>query len=153
MPTYRELKEKHQAEVNELPIYWAFGDKQWRDLLEKLGMTEEQAKTELVVMLGGIVRKCDAKHILDTLARHRQEMQEAMKDLEFFKSAVLYEMRNHEYGINMQADWDVINALGFNVKYSDGNELIDCKMTEEQKKVYLKARREYFRLADEKEWF
>ena len=86
--------------------------------------------------------------------RQAKEMDEAMKDIEFFKSAALYEMCNHEYGINMQADWDVINALGFNVEYSDGGELEKCaEMTEEQKAAYLEARKEYYRLAEENEWF
>ena len=154
MPTtYKELREKQQAEVNELPIYWAFGDKQWKNLLERLELTEEQAETELVGLLGGIVRRCDVKSILDTLARLREEMKQAMTDLLFFKSAVVYEMCNHEYAINWQADYDVINALGFNVEYSDGNELADCDMSAEQKRTYLEAKREYIQLANEKEWF
>lgn len=151
--TYKELREKHQAEVNKLPLYWAFSNDQWVKLLAELGLTEEQAQNELCNLLGGIARKSDVKYIVDTLARHRKEMSEAMKDLEFFKSAAVYEMCNHEYAINWQADYDVINALGFDVEYSDGNELANCGMTEEQKDVYRQARKEYYKLANENDWF
>ena len=80
----------------------------------------------------------------DEKEEYRRELEEAMKDIEFFKSAVLYEMRNHEYGINWQGDWDVINALGFTVEYSGGRELVDCPMSEEQKKAYREVRQKYY---------
>lgn len=151
--TYNEMIRRHNEEVSKLPMYWAFGDKQWKELLEKLGLTENNCKEHLVSMFGAIVRKEDAAMIKDTLSRHHAEIQKAMKDLEFFEEAVLYEMGNYEYAINGQGDYDVINALGFNVEYSDGNELADCNMSDEQKATYLKARKRHYKMAIENEWF
>lgn len=142
--TYAELKNRQQEEVNKLPLYWAFNDSQWEGVLKELGLTEANYKKHLASFHSAIVRKTDIPMIVATLARHRKEMSEAMQDIEFFKSAVLYEMRNHEYGINWQGDYDVINALGFDVRYSDGNELIECKMSDEQKRAYREVRQKYY---------
>lgn len=142
--TYTELRDRQQKEVNALPIYWAFGDDQWRKLLNELGLTEDNYKEHLIGYLGGIVRKTDAPMITETLKRHHDEMSTAMQDIEFFKQAVLYEMRNHEYGINLQGDYDVINALGYNVRYSDGRELAECNMSDQQKKAYREVKSKYY---------
>jgi hypothetical protein len=142
--TYAELKERQQEEVNKLPLFWAFNESQWKQVLLETCLTEANYKKHLVNYHSAIVRKVDIPMIEATMGRHRRELEEAMKDIEFFKSAVLYEMRNHEYGINWQGDWDVINALGFTVKYSDGRELVDCPMSEEQKKAYREVRQKYY---------
>ena len=142
--TYRELKDRQQEEVNALPIYWAFSNSQWEKLLDELGLTEENYKEHLVNCFGGIARKTDMPMITETLKRHHEEVKEAMQNIEFFKDAVLYEMRNHEYGINWQGDYDVINALGFEVRYSDGRELAECNMSEVQKQTYRAVRGRYY---------
>jgi hypothetical protein len=151
--TYKEINKRHQDEINKLPLYWAFGKDQWLNLLAELGLTEENAAEHLVNAFGAIVRKEDVPMIAETLERHHAEMQEAMKDLEFFEEATLYEMNNHEYAINLQGDYDVINALGFDVEYSDGNELAECSMTDEQKVAYLRARNRHNKMAIDNEWF
>lgn len=142
--TYSELKNRQQEEVNKLPLYFAFGEDQWKRLLNELGLTEENCREHLVNYHMAIVRKVDIPKIDEVFNRHTQELEQAMQDIEFFKSAVLYEMRNHEYGINWQGDYDVINALGFPVRYSDGNELIECTMSDEQKRAYREVRQKYY---------
>ena len=150
---YSEFRERQQDEVNKLPMYWAFSESQWEKLLKDLGLTEENCKDNLTTFAGAIVRKSDLTMIQETFARLDKEKDEAFKDIEFFKDAAVYEMCNHEYGINMQGDWDVINSLGFTVRYSDGRELDECPMSDEQKAAYLEARKEYYRLADENGWY
>lgn len=150
---YAEFRERQQDEVNKLPMYWAFSESQWDKLLKELGLTEENCKEHLTTFAGAIVRKSDLAMIQETFARLDKEKDEAFRDIEFFKDAAVYEMCNHEYSINMQGDWDVINSLGFTVRYSDGSELDECPMSDEQKSAYLEARKEYYRLADEKGWY
>ena len=67
----------------------------------------------------------------------------------FWKSAFLYEMFNHEYGINWQADYDVCSCFG-NVSgvrdYTDYEKLFDaCGFNDIQRQAYAAARREYFK--------
>ena len=79
---------------------------------------------------------------------------DAMGDnFEYWKSAFKYEMANHEYAINWQADWDTLSAFG-NIQYHghDENEVEqyfdELHFTETQRKAYWAARREYMREAN-----
>lgn len=80
-------------------------------------------------------------------AKLDQRYAETLDNFEYQKSAFLYEMYNHEYGINWQADWDVINCFA-TVPYKDaGTEwyLAQTGFTDVQKDAYREAKREYFR--------
>jgi hypothetical protein len=75
-------------------------------------------------------------------------------DYEYNKEAFLYEMRNHEYGINWQADYDVLSVFG-NISYcgeSCSNELENyfdqLKFSETRRRAYRDARRKYFAETD-----
>ena len=73
-------------------------------------------------------------------------------DVEYWKSAFLSEMYNHEYGINWQADFDVCSAFGdcSSVRdYEDIEELFTaCNFSDVQRTAYMAARREYAKNCD-----
>lgn len=143
--SYEKFKEREREEINNLPIYWAFTNRQWNELLIELGLTKENAKEHLCIYLGGIVFKKDIPMIRDILSRLAFMKEAYLENTTSFKEAVIYEMVNHEYAINWQGDYDVINALGFKTKYSDGNEIADSNMSEEQKKAYTEVKQEYLK--------
>ena len=66
---------------------------------------------------------------------------------EYWKSAFLREMFNHEYGINWQADFDVCSCFGncsSVANIDDLNALFDaCNFSDLQRAAYMAARREY----------
>ena len=66
---------------------------------------------------------------------------------EYWKNAFLYEMCNHEYGINWQGDFDVCSCFGdcSGVRdYDDIEELFNaCNFTDVQRAAYMDARCEY----------
>lgn len=66
---------------------------------------------------------------------------------EYWKSAFLREMFNHEYGINWQADFDVCSAFGncSGVRDYEGIEELftACKFSDVQRAAYMAARSEY----------
>lgn len=73
-------------------------------------------------------------------------MIEAEKDPEYMRSAFLYEMYNHEYGINWQADYDVLSCFG-NISYAEyniDNYFKQLNFSPEIKAAYMSARKEYF---------
>ena len=75
------------------------------------------------------------------------------ENAEYWKSAFLYEMYNHEYGINWQADYDVISCFctcsGVE-DYTDAEKLFSAVgFNEVQKAAYLAARREYYSALEE----
>ena len=110
---YLDLQKRHEKELAEFPIAYAFSDKQLEEALEKLGATKEECVT--VFGHGDIVKRTDAKAFLAMLKRHTDEVQEKLKnDKEFAEAAFLYEMDNHEYAINWSADEDVMSCFNLN---------------------------------------
>lgn len=107
---YLDLKKKHEKEVSEFPIAYAFNDKQLEEALAKLGATKEECVT--VFGHGDIVKRENAKPFIKMLERHTKEIkQRLIDDVEFAEAAFLYEMDNHEYFINWSADEDVMDCF------------------------------------------
>ena len=110
---YLDLQKKHQKELEEFPIAYAFNDKQLQEALEKLGATKEECVS--VFGHGDIVKRTDAKALFKLLEHHKKELREKMStDKELAYEALLYEMDNHEYAINWSADEDVLDSLSLN---------------------------------------
>lgn len=80
---------------------------------------------------------------------------ERENDFDVLKSAFIYEMYNHEYEINWQADFDVLSVWGI-ITYHDGDLAEELqsyfdqlKFNDTQRRAYLAARKEYLRLVNE----
>lgn len=87
------------------------------------------------------------KHHADLWIALMDEEKKLKDNFEYYKSAFLYEMYNHEYGINWQADWDTLSAFG-NIEWheDDVEKYFDeLKFTETQRKAYYAARAQYFK--------
>ena len=110
---YLELKKKHEKGFEEFPIAYAFNDEQLKEALEKLGATKDECIT--VFGHGDIVKRTDAKALIELMGRHVSELKQKLKDdVEFAEAAFLYEMDNHEYAINWSADEDVLDCFSIN---------------------------------------
>ena len=109
LKTYLDMQKRHQQEMNDFPIAYAFNDTQLDEALKKLGATVQECCT--VFNCGDIVKKTDRLALITMLNRHTEEIRNAMKDQEFAEVAFRYEMDNHEYAINMTGDEDVLDAL------------------------------------------
>lgn len=110
---YLDLKERQQKEFEDFPIAYAFNDEQLKEALNKLGATKEECIS--VFGHGDIVKRENAKPLIDMLDRHTKELHKKMRDdVEFAYAAFLYEMDNHEYAINWTADEDVLDCLSLN---------------------------------------
>ena len=104
---YLDLQKRHQKELEDFPIAYAFNDEQLKEALTKLNATREECVT--VFGHGDIVKRTDAKAFVDMLKRHTEEVKQKLRDdVEFAEAAFLYEMDNHEYAINWSADEDVL---------------------------------------------
>lgn len=70
---------------------------------------------------------------------------------DYWKDAFLKEMFDHEYGINWEADYNVISCFA-NVGYREDDDLTgyfkDAGFTETQKRAYIAARNEYYKKAN-----
>lgn len=120
MNAYRELNQKHQKEVDEFPMFFAFSDSQFEEGMKKLGL--KPTDTKMIYKLGstgGFYRKSDSQALHDMFARHRQEMADAIAADEtgegFIYDMFDYELANHEYAYT----WDLeptLDALGLTIE-------------------------------------
>lgn len=135
---YLDLKQRHQKEVEDFPIAYAFNGKQLKEAIEKLGATKYEVTT---LGYGTVIKKTDIPAFEELLEDHRHELKEAMKDKEFAYEAFSYEMDNHEYAINWSGDSDVLEC--FDLIYAQLDEL-------DLEEVYQRAAREHMKRA--REW-
>ena len=135
METYQEISERHQREVNELPLYWAFGSEQFRELLKKLGLTEEEAREQLCSFIGGsIVFIKDVPGIIGVLERHKKEMKEFRKKRKNLKAEMMASMADHEYGYTMDPS-ETLEALGISPE--------DLRKDRRLRRTWEEAKKEY----------
>jgi hypothetical protein len=135
---YLKLKGKHEKEMNDFPIAYAFDGKQLEEALEKLGATKEECVT--VFGHGDVMKKVDVPRFNAMLKRQDEELLEAMKDDDFAEGAFLYEMDNHEYAINWSGDEDVLACFNMNTAMLREMGLVDA---------YRRARHQHMKNAEE----
>lgn len=138
---YLDLKAKHEKEISDFPIAYAFSDEQLQEALKKLGATKEECVT--IFGHGDIVKKENAGRFIALLKRQTEEIKNTLiTDKLVAESAFLYEMDNHEYAINYDGDEDVLRCFGL-----DEEELIELGL----ERAYLRARNKHMEHA--REWF
>ena len=151
--TYVEYKKKIQDGFNTLPIFYAFGMKQFKEQMEQRGLTENDTDKIRQFYGGGIYLVKDEPIIKAWLDEYDNgnKLKKLMKNPKFAEEAFLYEMNNHEYAINWQGDWDVCSCFG-NPKYSEDKTgvdyLKDMGFGTETITAYLKARKRHYKLAE-----
>ena len=120
MNKYAELRQRQQQETNALPIGFAFGNRQFEEMMWGWGLDPEKDLDKIYRLgsTGGYYKKTDAQLIRDTLSRHETELQEAIDGDKtgkgFIYEMFLYELDNHEYGYTMDTE-DTLDALGYTV--------------------------------------
>lgn len=161
--TYEQYRSRHQDDFNKLPIFWAFGREQFEKALAERGIKPEEASERVVsVGSGGLCLKEDVP-IIKAWMNQPDELAELMKDYTFAEDAIYYEMCNHEYAINWQRNWDVLNCFAASeLEYYEDDmgeaEAIaaymdDLGWNEDTRRAFMDARRRYMRDASENEWF
>lgn len=116
MNKYRELMDKFQKEVNELPLGFAFSNEQFEQMMNKWGLTSEDTDKIYRIGGGGFMRKSDADLVTGTFSRHKEELAAAIAadpdGTGFIYDTFSYELRNHEYAYTGDAE-DTLDALGY----------------------------------------
>ena len=118
METYRAMKDRHQTEVNALPLAFAFSHDRYLARLAEWNITEEEAKAGAIIGIGngGFIRSSDRDLVVDTFKRHREERQAAIEADQdgtgYIYEMFLYELANHEYGYTGDVS-ETLSALNF----------------------------------------
>lgn len=119
---YAALTQRHQKEVNALPIHYAFGNTQFEEKAKALGFKNASSLQNQAVTIYGVgdfVLAKDYPLVKETLARHRKEKSEAIAaDTDgtgFIFDMFDYELSNHEYGYTRDPE-SALDALGLSYK-------------------------------------
>ena len=117
MESYREMRARQQAEVNALPLGYAYGDKQFAEMMSKWGL--EPTDTDKIYKLGVpgcFYQRKDSDVIKATFDRHTKEFNDAIEsDItgeDFIYQMFVDELFDHEYSYTYDSD-DAIYACGF----------------------------------------
>lgn len=100
------------------------------------------------------VQECVNLHVALTKAKL-----DTIDNYEYWVDAIFSEMCNHEYGINWQRDFDTLSAFGnpnwYGDEYDNNLERMfdDIGFNDMQRKAYFEAKKRYYKMAEEKEWF
>ena len=110
---YLTLKNKHQQEVNDFHMFFAFSDKQFEEGMKRFGLKPTDTKKIYKLgSTGGFYLRSDAEKLHDMFDRHTQEMNEAItSDDDFVCQMFLYELANHEYCITYDLE-PTLDACG-----------------------------------------
>ena len=116
MESYRELRERQQKEFNELPLGFAFSDKQFYEMMQKWGLDPIKDLDKIYqIPFGGFLQKKDLNYYHEVIERHYDEREAAKKSdtdgTGFLYQMFLYELDNHEYGYTGEFE-DTLDCLG-----------------------------------------
>ncbi len=96
--SYRALKIRHQQSIENFEgIFYAFTDKQFKEGLKKLNLSEGEENKLLKFGSGSFILKDRKKDLEDLLLSNKKEIRENLKDEKLLLDALRYELSNHEY--------------------------------------------------------
>lgn len=154
--TYQEYRASAQKQFDELPIFWAFSNEQFKKALEERGVSmDERGAVCRLPFNGGFYLKRDAE-IIKAYVNREDPLKKLMGSEQFAEEAFYYELCNHEYAINYQGDYDVCSCFG-NCEYEEykafSHYLKEMGYSDKVVGAYRKAKQRYFKDAEENEWF
>lgn len=123
MNKYVELRKRHQKEVDEFPLYFAFSNEQFEKIIKELNLSNDSKSEQFygkrlskLSSVGGFLLKEDVPRLKEMMKRHEDEIEREIKSDKtgegFVYQMFLYEMENHEYGYTGDPE-DTLNALGY----------------------------------------
>ena len=120
MNKYAELRKRQQDEFNAVPLGFAFGNKQFEEMMKKWGLDPDKDLDKIYsVGFGGYIQRKDADLLHETRKRHGAEMKAAIEEDKtgegFIYEMFLYELDNHEFGYTGDTE-DTLEALGYTAR-------------------------------------
>ena len=125
MNKYAGMRKRQQEEFNALPLGFAFGQKQFEEMMRSWDLDPEKDTGKICsIGAGGYIQKKDVELLRQTSKRHKEEMEAAIAGGKtgegFIYQMFLCELDNHEYGYTMDTE-DTLDALGYTVEEVLGN--------------------------------
>ena len=82
-----DLKRKHSFEFNAFPIGFAFNKEQFKAMMERFGLSEDDADKVVSIGSGGFIRKVDVPDFVAMLRRFKEEERQLRKAIKAAKLA------------------------------------------------------------------
>ena len=100
--TYKQIKERHQREMDAFPLGFAFSEKQFNEMMHKFGLPNDKNGCSQIFSIGagGYVRKSDLSAFCSLCNRQAQELRDFCNEQEKAVEALRFEFANHEYQFN-----------------------------------------------------
>ncbi len=140
MNAYKQLKDKHQKEMDAFPLSAAFSNEQFEKMMQKWGLSVDDTDKICSLGAGCFIRKSDKETFFNMLKKFENETKAAIAADKtgngFIYDMFYYELANHEYCITYEYD-ETFDALGLTEEqiYADKRLLHGLKKAE---KAYLK---------------
>lgn len=117
MNEYMEMRDRQQKEFDALPLGFAFGQKQFEEMMRSWDLDPEKDTGKICsIGAGGYIQKKDVELLRQTSKRHKEEMEAAIAGDKtgegFIYQMFLCELDNHEYGYTGDTS-DTLEALGY----------------------------------------
>jgi hypothetical protein len=113
MENYQELKARQATELNDFEgIFFAFNNEQFKEGMEKIGLSIEDTKQIFSLGAGGYIRKDRSEAFHAMFKRHADEKKESRKQEKYLFESLVYELHNHEFCITLDPA-DALDALGY----------------------------------------
>jgi len=124
MNKYQEWNDKLVNKFNDLPIKFAFDDKQFKEMLKEMGLSEGGYKNKILhVGGGGYIKKTD-DHLLQAYSTNRkEEYKELKKNENFMYEAFYWELDNNKYCITYE-EAETLKALDLTHEEIKNNKLL-----------------------------
>ena len=126
MNAYIEMNNRHQKEVDDFPLFFAFNKGQLSEGLKKFGLSPNDTdKIYRLENTGGYYRRDDSERLNDMFFRHALELQDAIDGDKtgegFIFEMFNYELANHEYIVSGDVT-ETLKALGITDEELSGSE-------------------------------
>lgn len=146
MESYREIKARHQAEVNAFPMGVAFGRKQFAEMMQKFGLPNDESGIAKITSIGCgcFILRENVPAWNEMVGRHERELKEMCKSPQEFKRALRYEFQNHESQFNRD-DEVILGCLGLTVD--------EVNSDPEMQALYHEAWGEFWEDCKKNDWF
>ncbi|TCI26674.1 hypothetical protein EVJ32_04685 [Exiguobacterium sp. SH5S4] len=114
MNAYKQMKDRHQKQLNDFPIMFAFSNKQFDEGMKKLELEKDQTNMVLDIGNGGFIKKDSLMDFDNMFERQEQELKAAIESDQTGEGFILemfrYELGNHEYSYTYDLS-DTLQAL------------------------------------------
>lgn len=142
MESYKEMMERQQQEVNNFPLGFAFGNKQFEKMMEKWGLDAKKDSdlAQVASLFGGAyILKKDVPAYKDMCRKHHAEIAAAVEADEtgdgFVYQMFLRELNNHEFGYTGDFS-EALEALGYTVEQVVGNPKLKHGLEKAASEIY-----------------